>query len=142
MCHEVSDCTHHPYNYLCKPAMRLMETNENYHRRHQDRRTEDGIAYGDVIEGVDFDYVAKLTALNAVSLAGMASAPPPPANVSIEGAVSADTTLKWTRPPASQAPNLAGYKVHWRLTTEPQWTHGVYVGDVAQHTPTNWVIDN
>src|SRR3546814_8545316 len=72
----------------------------------------------------------------------MASAPPPPANVSIEGAVSADTTLKWTRPPASQAPNLAGYKVHWRLTTEPQWTHGVYVGDVAQHTLQNVVIDN
>src|SRR3546814_3036330 len=100
----------------------------------QDLRTEDGIAYGDVIEGVDFDYVAKLTALNAVSLAGMASAPPPPADVSIEGAVTADTTLKWTRPPASQAPNLAGYKIYWRLTTDPQWTHGVYVGDVAQHT--------
>src|SRR3546814_7337293 len=72
----------------------------------------------------------------------MASAPPPPANVSIEGAVSADTTLKWTRPPASQAPNLAGYKVHWRLTTEPQWTPGVYVGAVAQHTLKNVVIDN
>src|SRR3546814_14361502 len=72
----------------------------------------------------------------------MASAPPPPANVSIEGAVSADTTLKWTRPPASQAPNLAGYKVHWRLTTEPQWTHGVYVCDVAQHTHKNVVLDN
>src|SRR5690606_4820319 len=80
--------------------------------------------------------------LNAVSLAGMASAPPPPADVSIEGAVTAGTTLKWTRPPASQAPDLAGYKVYWRLTTEPQWTHGVFVGDVAQHPLENVVIDN
>ncbi|GAA3911764.1 M28 family metallopeptidase [Luteimonas lutimaris] len=133
---------HRPFNDLGWPAVRVMETNENYNRQHQDLRTEDGVAYGDVIEGVDFDYVAKLTALNAVSLAGMASAPPPPAEVSIEGAVTADTTLKWTRPPASQAPDLAGYKVYWRLTTEPQWTHSVYVGDVTQHTLENVVIDN
>ncbi|GAB3310665.1 M28 family metallopeptidase [Luteimonas notoginsengisoli] len=133
---------HRPFNDLGYPAVRVMETNENYQRQHQDLRTEDGIAYGDVIEGVDFDYVAKLTALNAVSLAGMASAPPPPADVTIEGAVSADTTLKWQRAPASQAPHLAGYKVYWRLTTEPQWTHGFYVGDVAQHTLKNVVIDN
>jgi hypothetical protein len=133
---------HRPFNDLGYPAVRVMETNENYHRQHQDLRTQDGIAYGDVIEGVDFDYVAKLTALNAVSLAGMASAPPPPADVSIEGAVTADTTLKWTRPPAAQAPNLAGYKIYWRLTTEPQWTHSVYVGDVTQRTLKNVVIDN
>ena len=133
---------HRPFNDLGYPAVRVMETNENYHRQHQDLRTEDGIAYGDVIEGVDFDYAAKLTALNAVSLAGMASAPPPPAGVSIEGAVTADTTLKWTRAPASQAPNLAGYRLHWRRTTEPQWTHSVYVGDVDRHTLENVVIDN
>jgi Zn-dependent M28 family amino/carboxypeptidase len=133
---------HRPFNDLGYPAVRVMETNENYHRQHQDLRTQDGIAYGDVIEGVDFDYVAKLTALNAVSLAGMASAPPPPADVTIEGAVTADTTLKWTRPPAAQAPNLAGYKIYWRLTTEPQWTHSVYVGDVTQRTLKHVVIDN
>ncbi len=37
---------------------------------------EDGIAYGDVIEGVDFNYAARLTAVNAVVLAGLAWAPP------------------------------------------------------------------
>src|SRR5690554_310867 len=133
---------HRPFNDLGYPAVRVMETNEHYDRQHQDLRTEGGIAYGDVVEGVDFDYVAKLTALNAVSLAGMASAPPPPAEVSIEGAVTADTTLSWMRPPASQAPHLAGYRIHWRLTTEPQWTHSVYVGDVTTHTLENVVIDN
>src|SRR3546814_11996065 len=111
-----------------------METNENYHRQHQDLRTEDGIAYGDVIEGVDFDYVTKLTALTAVSLAGMASAPPPPADVALEGAVTAQTTLKWTRPPASHAPNLAGYTLYWLLTSERPWTHGGYCGAVGNST--------
>ncbi|BDU16523.1 M28 family metallopeptidase [Lysobacter auxotrophicus] len=133
---------HRPFNDLGYPAVRVMETNENYDRQHQDLRTENGRVYGDTIEGVDFAYAAKLTALNTVSLAGMASAPPPPANVSIEGAVTADTTLKWTRAPAKQAPNLAGYKLYWRLTTEPQWTHSRWVGDVTEFTLKNTVIDN
>ena len=133
---------HRPFNDAGYPAVRIMETNEHYDRQHQDLRTEDGRVYGDTIEGVDFDYAAKLTALNAVSLAGMAWAPPPPADVTIEGAVSADTTLKWSRPSAAQAPGLAGYRVYWRLTTAPQWTDSVYVGDVTEHTLENVVIDN
>ena len=133
---------HRPFNDLGYPAVRVMETNEHYDRQHQDLRTENGRVYGDTIEGVDFAYAAKLTALNAVSLAGMALAPPPPAKVGIEGAVSADTTLKWARPTAAQAPNLAGYKVYWRLTTEPQWTHSRWVGDVTEFTLKNTVIDN
>src|SRR5690606_3913602 len=108
---------HRPFSDLGYPAVRVMETNEHYDRQHQDLRSEGGRVYGDTIDGVDFDYAAKLTALNAVSLAGMAWAPPPPADVAIEGAVSADTTLRWSRPPAAQAPGLAGYRVYWRLTT-------------------------
>ena len=138
---------HRPFNDAGYPAVRIMETNEHYDRQHQDLRTETGPdgeprVYGDTIDGVDFDYAAKLTALNAVSLAGMAWAPPPPADVTIEGAVSPDTTLAWARQSTAQAPNLAGYKVYWRLTTAPQWTNSVYVGDVASHTLENVVIDN
>jgi hypothetical protein len=133
---------HRPFNDLGYPAVRVMETNEHYDRQHQDLRTEDGRVYGDTIDGVDFDYAAKLTALNAVSLAGMAWAPPPPADVRIEGAVSPDTTLRWTRPDAKQAPNLAGYRIYWRLTTEPQWTHSRWAGDVTEFTLENVVIDN
>ncbi|GAB6196776.1 M28 family metallopeptidase [Lysobacter xanthus] len=133
---------HRPFNDLGWPGVRVMETNENYDRQHQDVRVENGKPYGDVIEGVDFAYAAKLTALNAVSLASLAWAPPPPADVKIEGAVSADTTLKWARPTAKQAPNLAGYKLYWRLTTDPQWTHSRYVGDVGEFTLKNTIIDN
>jgi len=133
---------HRPFNDIGAPAVRVMETNEHYDRQHQDLRTEDGVVYGDTIDGVDFAYAAKLTALNAVTLAGLAGAPPPPANVSIEGAVTADTTLRWSRPPAAQAPHLAGYKLYWRLTTEPQWTYSRYVGNVDEYTLKNVVIDN
>ena len=72
-----------------------METHENYVRQHQDIRTENGIEYGDVIEGVDFDYAAKMTALNAAVLARLAWAPPAPAGVRIGGAVRPATTLQW-----------------------------------------------
>lgn len=133
---------HRPFNDAGYPGVRIMETNEHYDRQHQDLRTEAGRVYGDTIDGVDFDYAAKLTALNAVTLAGLAWAPPPPADVTIEGAVSPDTTLAWSRPPAAQAPNLAGYRLYWRLTTEPQWTHSRYVGDVERYTLENVVIDN
>ena len=133
---------HRPFNDLGYPGVRIMETNEHYDRQHQDLRNEDGRHYGDTIEYVDFDYAAKLTGLNAVALAGMAWAPPPPADVQIEGAVSPDTTLRWTRPTDAQAPELAGYRIYWRLTTEPQWTHSRWVGDVTEFTLENVVIDN
>ena len=133
---------HRPFNEAGMPGVRIMETHEHYHRQHQDLRVEDGIAYGDVIEGVDFDYARKLTALNVVSLAGLASAAPYPANVGIEGAVEASTTLSWDLPRGQAAENLAGYRVYWRLTTEPQWTRSRDVGLVDRYTLENIVIDN
>lgn len=133
---------HRPFNERGIPGVRIMETHEHYHRQHQDLRTEDGIDYGDVIDGVNFDYARKLTALNVVSLAGMASAPPFPADVSIDGAVQPSTTLSWSMPAGKAAENLAGYKVYWRLTTDAQWTNSRYIGAVDGYTLENIVIDN
>ena len=133
---------HRPFNERGIPGVRIMETHEHYNRQHQDLRTEDGIEYGDVIEGVDFDYARKLTALNIVTLAGMASAPPFPANVEIEGAVRASTTLSWSLAQGKAADNLAGYRIYWRLTTDAQWTWSKYVGMVDTYTLENIVIDN
>ncbi|TMP82230.1 peptidase M28 [Pseudoalteromonas phenolica] len=133
---------HRPFNDLGFPGVRIMETNENYNRQHQDLRTENGIVYGDTIDGVNFDYAAKLTALNAVSLAGMAWAPTPPAQVSIKGAVSPDTTLSWQLADKKQNPQLAGYKIYWRLTDAPQWQYSKFVGKVDSYTLKNVVIDN
>lgn len=133
---------HRPFNEKGIPGVRIMETHEHYDRQHQDLRTENGVQYGDVIEGVNFDYARKLTALNIVTLAGMASAPPFPANVEIKGAVQPSTTLSWTKAVGQAAGNLAGYKVYWRLTTDAQWTYSRFVGLVDNYTLENVVIDN
>ncbi|WP_240919849.1 M28 family metallopeptidase [Paraglaciecola sp. 20A4] len=133
---------HRPFNDLGYPGVRIMETNENYQRQHQDLRTENGIEYGDTIEGVNFDYAAKLTSLNAVSLAGMAWAPSPPANVQIQGAVQPSTTLNWDALDPAQNPQLKGYKIYWRYTDAPQWQFSRYVGNVDKYTLENVVIDN
>lgn len=131
---------HRPFNEVGMPGVRIMETHEHYDRQHQDLRTEEGIEYGDTLDGVDKDYAAKLTALNAITLAGMAGAPPFPADVEASGAVSPSAKLEWKTP--ENAENLAGYRVHWRLTTEPEWTHSRFVGKVDEWTFKNLVIDN
>ncbi|MBT8146407.1 MAG: M28 family metallopeptidase [Gammaproteobacteria bacterium] len=128
---------HRPFNEAGFPAVRIMETNENYTQQHQDIRVENGIAYGDVIEHVNFDYAAKLTSLNAVTLASLAWSPAPPANVSIRGQVSPDTTLSW-----DPVPGATSYRLHWRLTTSSTWDYAREVGDVTEFTLENVVIDN
>ncbi len=142
---------HTPFTEVGYPGVRIMETNEHYDRQHQDLRTgthPDGSPrpFGDTVEYVDFQYAAKLTALNAVVLAGLAGAPAPPSTVAISGAVQPSTTLAWDRPDAAQNPQLAGFRVWWRLTTEPQWQWSVYVSDSGaarqQYTLENVVIDN
>lgn len=128
---------HRPFNEAGFPAVRIMETNENYTQQHQDLRVEDGISYGDTLEHVNFPYAAKLTALNAVTLASMAAAPAPPAEVTISGRVSPDTTLSWKK-----ATGATGYRLHWRLTTSPTWDYHRTVEDVDSFTLENIVIDN
>ena len=134
---------HRPFNEAGFPGVRIMETNENYFMQHEDIREEDGIRYGDTIDGVDFDYAAKLTNLNAVIMASMAWAPAPPANVQIQGAVRPSTTLSWDALNPSKNPQLAGYKIYWRLTDSNQWQWSKFLpSDTLEHTLENIVIDN
>lgn len=133
---------HRPFNDAGIPGVRIMETNEHYDRQHQDIRTVDGRDYGDTIDGVDFDYARKLTALNIAVMAQIAGAPPVPANVQIEGAVQPSTTLSWDLATGQAAENLSGYRVHWRLTDAPQWTYSRFVGVTDTYTLENIVIDN
>jgi hypothetical protein len=53
--------------------------------------------------------------------------------------VKPSTTLSWDM---GQDENLAGYRVYWRLTTQPQWTHSRWVGKIDRYTLQDIVIDN
>ncbi|HHC78966.1 MAG TPA: M28 family peptidase [Flavobacteriia bacterium] len=130
---------HRPFNDQGFTGVRIMETHENYNRQHQDIRTENGIQYGDVIAGINFDYAAKLTAVNALTLASLASAPPAPKNLMIGGAVQPSTHLKWD---AVKDDNVIGYKIYWRDTTSPQWQYSRFIGKITDYTLKNIVIDN
>jgi Zn-dependent M28 family amino/carboxypeptidase len=119
------------------PAVRVTEARENYDRQHQDVRVVNGHAYGDVLGGVDFPYLAKVTRLNAVTLAAMAWAPAPPDGVQIKGGVSDDTTLVW-----SPAPGAAGYRVWTRATIEPRWSQSAWAGDKTTDTLKDVIVDD
>ena len=130
---------HRPFNDLGFAGIRIMEAHENYVMQHQDIRLENGIAYGDVIEGVDFNFAKKLTSVNAINLASLAWAPPSVKKLSIGGIVEASVKFKWEK---VQDPNVIGYKIYWRDTTSPVWENERYVGDVNKYTLKGIVIDN
>ncbi|WP_121665748.1 M28 family peptidase [Mesonia aquimarina] len=130
---------HKPFNDLGFAGIRIMEAHENYNRQHQDIRQENGIKYGDVIEGVNFDYAKKLTAVNAINLASLAWAPPAPKNVRIGGIVEPSAKLKWEK---VDNKNIAGYKIYWRKTTSPTWDNYRFVGNINHFTLEGIVIDN
>lgn len=130
---------HTPFFNAGFPAIRVTETHEDYRRQHQDLRIEDGVEYGDVPDVMDFEYLARVTALNAASIASIAWAPPSPERVQIRGAVTPSTTLTWD---PVDAADLAGYRVYWRRPTDPNWTFSRWVGNVDRYTLENVVIDN
>ncbi|WP_299123803.1 M28 family metallopeptidase [uncultured Winogradskyella sp.] len=128
---------HRPFNDVGFAGIRIMEAHENYTQQHQDIRTENGIDYGDTFEHVDFPYCKKLTAVNAITMASLASAPPSPNEVGIGGIVEASAKLQW-----SKVEGAKGYKIYWRDTTSPTWDYSRYVGDVSEFTLDGIVIDN
>ncbi|WP_458070401.1 M20/M25/M40 family metallo-hydrolase [Rhodanobacter sp. BL-MT-08] len=124
------------------PAVRVTESHEDYTRQHQDLRIgktdqDKGIHYGDTIDGIDFHYLARVTALNTLTMASLSRAPAPPTGVTIEGALATDTTVKWNK-----VAGAAGYRVHWRDTTAAQWQHQQSVGYEDHAVLKDVVIDD
>ncbi|HEY1679351.1 MAG TPA: M28 family metallopeptidase [Candidatus Sulfotelmatobacter sp.] len=100
-------------------AVRMTEYREDFHHQHQNVRTENGVQYGDLPKFVDYDYVANVARLNAATLASLAAAPAPPANVHLlTKDLENDSTLTW-----DASPGASGYEVLWRATTSPEWEH-------------------
>jgi len=130
---------HRPFNDLGYAGVRIMESNENYNRQHQDIRTENNINYGDVIEGVNFEYAKKLTAVNAINLALLGWSPPPPKNLRIGGIVEPSVKFKWD---IVENNDIVGYKIYWRKTSSPNWEFSKLIDKINEHTLNNIIIDN
>lgn len=115
-------------------AVRFTEYREDYNHQHQTPRIEKGVEYGDLPKFVDFVYVANVARLNAATLASLALAPAPPANLRLVTRVlENDSTLTWSASPGGLATN---YEVLWRPTTDTDWPpqNVEAVGNVTQAT--------
>jgi hypothetical protein len=125
---------HYSFNQQGFAAVRFTEFREDFHHQHQNVRmdNENGIEYGDLPKFVDFDYVARVSRLNAATLASLASAPAPPVNVHLLAKeLENDSTLTWEAPSGGRA---AEYEVLWRDTTSPEWEYVQKVGKVQRAT--------
>ena len=131
---------HRPFADLGYPAVRIMETHENYDRQHQNVRAENGVHYGDVLESVDFDYARKLTSLDAATLAALSWAPAPPRGARLAGAGQPAAVLTWGAPEDSA--DVASYRVYWRRTDSPTWDHWEDVGMATRYVFTGRIVDN
>jgi hypothetical protein len=123
---------HSAFNQQGFSAVRFTEFREDFHHQHQNVRIENGIEYGDLDKFVDFDYVAQVARLNAATLAALAAAPAPPANVHLlTKDLENDSTLTWEASPGGRA---AEFEVLWRATSSPEWEHVQKVGGVLRAT--------
>jgi hypothetical protein len=121
---------HYSFNQQEFAAVRFTEYHEDFDHQHQNVRTENGVEYGDLPKFVNFDYLAAVVRLNAATLASLASAPAPPANVRLDTRkLDNDSTLAW-----DTVPGAASYEIVWRSTSAPDWEHAQSVGNEIRTT--------
>ncbi|MCI0354766.1 MAG: M28 family metallopeptidase [Acidobacteria bacterium] len=121
---------HSAFNEFGFAAVRFTEYREDYNHQHQNPRTEGGVEYGDLPKFVDYEYVANVARLNLATLAELALAPAPPANVRLlTRELHNDSTITWEVSPGGLA---TGYEVLWRRTTAPEWESSKSVGNVTR----------
>jgi hypothetical protein len=117
---------HSSFNQEGFPAVRFTEWREDFNHQHQDVRVENGIQYGDMLQFVDFDYVAKVARLNAATMATLAAAPPPPRDVRIVTKnLDNETTLRWS---VERRDTAGSFEIVWRETFAPDWQRSMAIG--------------
>jgi hypothetical protein len=118
-------------------AARFSEPRENFDHEHQNTQVINGVQFGDLIQYVDFSYIARVARVNAAALYSLAASPSTPKNLLIHttppGTLSGTnlTTLSWDANPES---SLAGYEIVQRETTSADWTSAIDVGNVTTVT--------
>ncbi len=112
------------------PAIRFVESNENFTHQHQNVRMENGVQYGDLPQFMDWEYLKRATQANVATLAALTLAPLPPAKAQlVTRRLGYDSTLRWQ--PSAGA---TSYEIVWRATDAAQWQDGKNVGNVTEAT--------
>ncbi|MFV0339905.1 MAG: peptidase M28, partial [Parachlamydiaceae bacterium] len=124
---------HTPFSRKGYAAVRICEMHENYNRTHQYARSENGVKYGDEIEGIDFEYLRKNTGVNLSAVANLALAPSTPVNVRQEvSELTNYSTLLWEAPKQGKKP--AGYYILIR-ETDQQWQMKIRINGTEARLP-------
>ena len=118
------------------PAACLREAQENYDRQHQNVRTVAGRAYGDDLAHFDAPYAAKLARALCAAVATLAAAPAPVRDLTLGGAVSPDTKLRWTLPADPRVKGLLLFRrradgVAWQRIERLPVTDHLVIPDVV-----------
>jgi hypothetical protein len=112
------------------PAVRFVETHENFKHQHQNVRLQNGVQYGDLPQYIDPPYLARVTQMNVAALAALALGPEQPPNAQIVvKRLTNRSTLRWQR-----AADAVSYEIVWRATTSPVWQFAKNVGNVTEAT--------
>ena len=126
---------HMAFNQLGFAGVVFREANEDFSRQH---------AQADVVEGIDFAYLAQNTRLSLASVASLAVAPPAPRVNDPKGAPTIgrqpsgyDANLRW-----DPSPTAVAYRIYWRDTWTNDWQHSQVVGNVTAFVLPNVSIDD
>ena len=128
---------HTPFNEKGFPAVRFAEAYEDFTRQHAEVREENGQRFGDLPEFVSPEYIANVARVNAMTLASLALAPPPPENVRFVTERGANNTVvSW------DALSGVNYEIVWRDTAAPRWEDSRVAGAVNRYTFADLSKDN
>jgi hypothetical protein len=121
------------------PGVRLSEAREDYRREHQTPRVEGGVDYGDNLAHFDALYASRMCKALAAAIASLAFAPAPPGQVTLAGAVSPDTRLRWTMPADARIADVVLYR---RPAEDVRWARATLLGKVDHVTLPSVVPDD
>ena len=116
-------------------AVAFREANENFAKQH---------SANDTVDGVDFNYLAQNTRVNAAAAASLALAPPAPKVTGERGQPlisrdpsGYDASLRW-----NASPGAVAYRIYWRDAGVSDWQRQQTVGNVTHFVLPNVSIDD
>jgi hypothetical protein len=110
---------HIPFVEAGLPAVRFTEPLEDYHHQHQTPRMEKGVRHGDLLQFLDFPFIADVADVNQRLLAELAAAPAPPKAAVLSGAVTPSAKIDIQ---AGDDAARKGFEILHRETTDTRWS--------------------